>query len=260
MERTKPRVTSVFRWAGSKKKLLPVLLRSVPAQFNAYYEPFVGSGCLFFAIKPQRAILGDINKELMGTYEILKKHPRILYRSVSARNPTAKEFYSLRHQAPTDLDAVAKASRFLFLNRNCFNGLYRTNTKGEFNVPFGRETGTLPSEKQFYRASLALRQARLDPPYVYADRLDRGEYGLNSFTLSDIQRLIACLKRLDRVGAYFLLSYLECDELLPHISRRWYLCRVPVRRHISGFARFRISVNEVLVSNLPLPRESNASN
>lgn len=165
---------------------------------------------------------------------------------------------------------MEQAARFFALNRACFNGLYRTNRDGDFNVPYGRKTGTLPPSSMFYRASVALRGAKLkagdfsqtlrsvraedfvylDPPYVYSDRKDRGEYGVGCFGLGDLDRLFQCLIDLDARNAYFLLSYLESDEILERAAG-WHIHSVPVKRQISGFAKFRRCVNEVLISNYP---------
>ena len=215
--------------------------------------------------------MGDINAELINAYKLLKHAPLQLYQSILRHKPTKKEYYKVRQQVSTEKNSLSRASRFIFLNRNCFNGLYRTNAQGNFNVPFGRDTGTFPTKSQFQLASVALRNAKirvcdfektlatvsagdfvyLDPPYVYAGRKDRGEYGQNSFCIEDLERLRVSLHKIDKKGACFLLSYVECDELQPFI-KKWHSTKIPVRRNISGFAKFRTTVNEVLISNLPL--------
>ena len=258
----------VIRWAGSKRKLLPILISASPPVFRRYFEPFVGSGCLFFALKPKRAVLGDINEELVSALQALRQHPRLLHRRAAAFGLNRRKYYELRDH-PKSIDGITgEAARFIALNRYCFNGLYRANRSGKFNVPFGTRTGALPAESIFYRAAIALRNAKivqgdfaetvrtarrgdyvyLDPPYVYSGRRDRGEYGPNTFSVDDVERLFVTMRRLTERGAYVLLSFIECDEVLRR-ARGWTVRRVPVQRQISAFAQYRIRVNEVLISN-----------
>lgn len=258
----------ILRWAGSKRKLLPVLLRGTPAKYERYFEPFVGSGCLFFALRPQRAVIGDINADLMTAYSVLQRHPRLLHRRTASLRLNRRSYYKLRDGLGNADDMLDDAARFIALNRHCFNGLYRANSAGKFNVPFGSRHGILPPEAVFYKASIALRGSKLvtgdftltlrnaakgdfiylDPPYVYSDRRDRGEYGPGTFKLSDIARLFKAMRRLDKLGAHVLLSFLETVEVLK-MANGWNIKTVPVQRQISGFARFRKVVNEVLISN-----------
>ena len=180
-----------LRWAGSKRKLLSELARAVPLEFSTYIEPFAGSACLFFHLQPKRAILGDINPELIGFYRATRKHPHEVLRSAIRRRRTAAR---VRYIA--ERDATSRASLFLFLKHFCFNGIFRTNSKGNFNVPFGTRTGAFPSFEEFHNAANLLKRvtllcsdfehvlhrakegdfAYLDPPYVYRTRKDRGEY------------------------------------------------------------------------------------
>jgi DNA adenine methylase len=258
----------ILRWAGSKRKLLPILLRATPPNYKRYFEPFVGSGCLFFALHPRRAVIGDLNADLMTAYMVLQQHPRLLHRRVAAFRLNRRSYYALRDSSSNSDDMVDDAARFIALNRHCFNGLYRANSAGKFNVPFGTRHGIVPPETAFYRASVALRGCRLvtgdfvitlrnadkgdfiylDPPYVYSERRDRGEYGPGTFKPSDITRLFKCMERLHKVGAFVLLSFLETPDLLK-VANGWNVETVPVQRQISGFARFRKIVNEVLISN-----------
>lgn len=257
-----------LRWAGSKRKLLPVLISSAPSSYRRYVEPFAGSACLFFALHPKNAILGDINAELLATYKTLKEHPRLVSRQAEAYE-RADDYYGLRSQDPSALDSITQAARFLYLNRHCFNGVYRTNRHGQFNVPKGQHTGRIPTSTHLYRCSVALRAATLrrgdferclagvgqddfvylDPPYAIGDRPTFGEYGYGSFESSDIARLIARLKKLDKSGAKILLSYAESPDMLRALPRQWKVRLVGTQRHVAGFARHRRKVEEVLVSN-----------
>jgi DNA adenine methylase len=265
----KPWTSSILRWAGSKRKLLPTLMANIPFGYQRYVEPFCGSACLFFAIHPRSAILADINDDLIHCYNILLKHPRLLYQSVNKIPNTNDQYLTYRKKDPSKLTPIERATRFIYLNRYCFNGVYRTNKKGEFNVPRGSRTGRLPSEKLFVRCSYALRNTALssvdfeqsleqvkkgdfvylDPPYATSDKPIIEEYGPNSFQRADIERLINALYRIEKVDATFILSYSDSAELIDRLDPNWHVIKLLVQRHIAGFACHRDSVNEILVSN-----------
>jgi DNA adenine methylase len=265
-----PWTTSIVRWAGSKRKLLPTLLRCVPTGYARYIEPFAGSACLFFACHPAQAVLGDINQELLMAYQMLREHPRQVYQAVAAMPVTRANYYRTRNQNPGMLPPIARAARFIFLTRNCFNGVYRTNKAGVFNVPMGIRTGTLGSERLFYRCAVALRTAvlrlgdfedciadvrakdflYLDPPYAGPSVRFRGEYGYNAFCGSDLDRLFTSLNRADRVGATFLLSYTD-ETAIAEWKKRWHWVSVRVHRHVAGFSQHRRTVRELLITNRP---------
>ena len=262
----------ILRWAGSKRKLLPILHKNVPISFNRYVEPFCGSACLFFSLNPEKAILGDINPDLIHTYSIIKKHPRLLARRAKAISNDDETYYATRDLDPEDLQSIDRAVRFIYLNRFCFNGVYRTNKAGKFNVPKGTRTGIIPSEARFYRCHIALRNAQilecdfqniidylepndfiyLDPPYAKHDSIDRGEYGPNSFKYKDFSRLEISLDKIIEKGANFLLSYAATDEVVSILEKKWYVKKIKVKRHVAGFARFRETVTEILASNNPI--------
>ena len=270
----------LLRWAGSKRKLLPLLLANVPSQYDRYIEPFAGSACLFFALRPKAAVLGDMNSELIRMYEIVRDHPRRVARVLHQWDGTSEQYYSLRGIDPVSLDDVTRAARFLYLNRHCFNGVYRVNRKGRFNVPRGTRCGQIPTEQTIYRCSVALRNSRfvaadfegclktirrgdfvyLDPPYYSTDRATHGEYGYGRFGPPDVGRLEDCLQRINQAGATFLLSYAYGAK---HglDSSRWFSRRISVQRHVAGFAMHRGVSQEVLVSNRPLvqPIEQDAN-
>jgi DNA adenine methylase len=257
----------LLRWAGSKRKLIPHLRARVPSRYNRYIEPFAGSACLFFALRPRQAIISDLNIELIQAYRVLRSHPRLLSRAVHNFG-YSHDYYYIRSLNPAALEPIQRAARFIYLNRTCFNGVFRTNRRGEFNVPRGTRTGSLPHEAAFYRCSFALRRADLrhsdfeqclhdarrhdfvylDPPYARGNRPGYGEYGYGSFGSQDIPRLIACLKNLDRVGARFLLSFTADHRLLDAIGH-WTCSRLLVRHYISGFANHRSLVEEIMITN-----------
>jgi DNA adenine methylase len=141
-----PWARPVFRWAGSKRRMLPTLLAAMPEDYGRYIEPMVGSACLFFATRPRRGLLGDFNEELMHTYRAIRCHPRLVSRAASSWGDDSATYYEVRSLSAESLDPIQPAARFTYLNRYSFNGVYRTNKEGRFNVPRGRDTGSLPSE------------------------------------------------------------------------------------------------------------------
>jgi DNA adenine methylase len=269
----------ILRWAGSKRKLLPKLIACVPQSFDRYIEPFLGSACLFLALKPKKAVLGDFNHELMKTYSVLRKLPSEVAEAVHNMPSSVAYYYTLRAKSPQSMSPVDRAARFIYLNRHCFNGVYRANRSGQFNVPRGIHTGKIPTIAEFRACAVAFRNAELrrgdfescltdirsgdfiylDPPYASCSRLDHGEYGYDSFNEDDIERLIKALKRADRRGATILLSYAS-TPILQHALPRWYFRTIKVRRYVAGFEHQRLEVKEVLVSNKALPHNLNRVN
>jgi DNA adenine methylase len=188
--------------------------------------------------------------------------------------PTDEDaYYSVREVLPVELDEVGRAARFLYLNRLCFNGIYRTNRAGVFNVPFGRNTGALPAEEHVYRCSVALRDADLrcgdfdqttsdvgpgdfvylDPPYTDVRSSAYGVYGYGSFDRSDLGRVMETLQRIDRAGATFLFSYASTETLRDALPPAWQMTMLEVPGRIAARVSARRPRVEVLVSNGTLP-------
>jgi DNA adenine methylase len=237
-----------------------------------YIEPFAGSACLFFDLEPQSAILGDLNRELVTAMRGIR---RDAYRVLECyrRLPKGKNaYYAIRSQDPYSLCDAELSARFLYLNRYCFNGLYRTNLKGDFNVPYGPPKTKAHSpeidEELVVRASRLLANATLlnadfeetlscaemgdfvyiDPPYATDDVRVFSEYLPDSFGKKDLDRLYSCLKNLTRRGVRFLISYGESKEAR-HLLRHWQPIRVPTRRNIAGFAGHRKVAYELVATN-----------
>jgi DNA adenine methylase len=267
-----PWAVPLLRWAGSKRKLISHLLKCAPDHFNRYIEPFAGSACLFFALNPKSALLGDINSELLQTYDVIRRHPVLVRRQALSFRADSKTYYRLRMLDPQSMGEISRAAVFVYLNRHCFNGVYRTNAKGRFNVPIGSRTGVLPAKSAFLRCAHALRKAKLlqgdfescvaeirrndfaylDPPYAVDGSRWRGEYGCNCFKIDDVERLAEGLRTIELVGATFVLSYADC-QAIRKATRGWHSQIVSVRRHVAGFDRHRRVVRELLISNRPLP-------
>lgn len=265
------KVKPFIRWAGSKRKLVTILTSTWPGDTYRYLEPFMGSACLFFSILPSRALLSDINRDLVDTFDAIRKEPIALYSSIVKIPRGPESYYNLRKQVPESLSLINRAARFIFLNRFCFNGLYRTNLKGEFNVPFAKSrTGDFPTEKEFLSVAESLKNVDLrcgdfasivssevkkgdfiylDPPYAVRNKKIFRQYDPQTFGLEDLERLRDLLTRIDSSGALFLLSYANCEEA-KHYFCNWPSIEVEVQRNIAGFAKHRRKASEILVSNL----------
>ena len=257
----------LIRWAGSKRKLLPELISRVPAEYDRYIEPFCGSACLFFELPAKKAILSDINAELINAFKQVKRDKQIREKLIAIPT-TETEYYNYRSLEVGDLNKSEQAIRFLYLNRYCFNGIYRTNMSGKFNVPIGNRTGGFPSEGVFDISRSKLKAARLivadykkvlneagkgdfvyiDPPYSKSEKFT-GEYGPGSFNASDLPVFVRELDKLNKRGASFLFSYRACQETALELSSRYLVERVRVMRHIAGFKSEWNEVEEILVRN-----------
>lgn len=261
----------LLRWAGSKRRTLGRLLPLWNPRYRRYIEPFAGSASLFFALSPEKAILSDTNSHLIRSYRAIQSHPGNVYRTYSSFDRSREYYYEMRRTALATDDDIVLAARFLYLNRNCFNGLFRTNKAGEFNVPHSArrvpgqldEATFLASAKLLKRASLASedfetllrRRARagdfvyLDPPFAVKNVRIFTQYGPDNFGLDDLSRLGKLLTTLDRRGVHFVVSYADCDEAREFFGG-WKVETHDVMRHISGFAAHRKVSQELVVTNI----------
>ncbi|RSH69228.1 DNA adenine methylase [Stutzerimonas stutzeri] len=259
----------IFRWAGSKRKLIPALNQYVPKEIKTYYEPFCGSACLFFELMPKQAVLSDMNSELIFTYQQIQKQPEKVHEWLATFEVSQEQYLKIRSLPPEDLQDAHRAARFLYLNKLCFNGVYRTNQKGMFNVPMGNKTGAMHTLEQLIDYSKALQGVNflasdyhsviinsasgdfiyLDPPYSKPGNRNRGEYGPNSFHFSDIEKMMTLLGKLDERGVLFALSYCECEEIRDFCLPSWSIKTLDVKRHVAGFNVHRKTVKEVLITN-----------
>ncbi len=261
---------SFLRWAGSKRQLIPVLSRYWNDSFERYVEPFVGSACLFFSLSPKKALLSDINLELITTYKEIAKDVDSVLRELKRLKKTEKDYYRIRSIKPETMDLSKRAARFIYLNRYCFNGLYRTNSKGEFNVPYcGDDRGVIPPDEIFINASKLLKNAQLcannyeetlkkvkpgdfvymDPPYSVSSKRIFNKYDKSIFDKSDIIQIRKWMELFDKKGIKFVVSYAESEEA--DLLKKGFKCQTAnVRRSIAGFINKREPAKEVIISNL----------
>ncbi len=263
-----PRARPFLKWAGGKTQLLGEILARVPKRFGTYHEPFLGGGAVFFALTPARAILSDVNADLIGTYTAVRDDVDALVRELTHHAAEEEHFYQVRAQQPAMMSDVASAARTIFLNRTCFNGLYRVNRRGEFNVPFGRYANpTICDVGNLTAASKALGhvELRVESVFDMGTRVRRGDfvyldppydpvsktasftsYAQHGFGRQEQARLADLFRELARRGAYVLLSNSD-TKLINDLYKDFHIERVYARRAINARADRRGPVSEVLV-------------
>ncbi|MDD5329614.1 MAG: Dam family site-specific DNA-(adenine-N6)-methyltransferase [Sulfuricella sp.] len=259
---------TILRWAGSKARLIPDLSRLAPKKYSRYVEPFAGSACLYFALEPQIAILGDINAQVIDVYRAIRSDPNSVADALEEIPKTADAYYKLRAQDPSSLNLSQRAARLIFLMKACFNGVYRTNLRGEFNVPMGDRVYALPTRKHLiethqliqnahlvsgdFRETLALSRpgdwVYMDPPYRKIDRY-RGEYGYaGRFGESEMSLLIDTARELASRGISVTMSY-AYDEAFVRSLSGWSVHLVSATRSVASKAEFRLKVPEVILTS-----------
>lgn len=260
----------MLRWAGSKKRQLPKMVASFPPDFKRYVEPFAGSACIFFKISPAKAILNDINPLLMDFYRTVVHDPGAVYKKCNRFRRQASTYYRLRKEFQAEADPVTRAAYFFYLNRNCFNGIFRVNRHGIFNVPFSSSrVPPYPSEEAFLRAAQQLSRAKLtctdfaqlcadevragdfvylDPPYYVPQTRVFCEYTSHDFRRDDVDRLITTLKDISSRGAHFLLSYPKC-EITRQLAGGWHTREISVVRSVGANTAARRKSQEMLIFN-----------
>jgi len=248
-------IAPVLKWAGGKSQLLNRLLPLVPARYGTYIEPFFGGGALFFATLPETAIIADSNPELISFYEALRDDVDAVIATALQWRTDKRTFYALRKKDPLSLSLSERAARLHYLNRTCFNGLYRVNRRGQFNVPYGGYRNPRIGDAPTLRAaSRALANARivcgdyldvlreharphdfifLDPPYVPVSQFaDFKRYTKEQFSVADHEALAEEVRRLQRIGCHVVLTNSNV-----HLTRRLYAEFdsevVPTRRSIN---------------------------
>lgn len=269
----------LFRWVGGKQQLVTRLTRFLPADFRArrYVEPFAGAASLFFRLAPKTAILTDANGDLIDCYRAVRDRPQAVARALARhrRLSSASHYYDTRAAYNTLRKRPASASqaaRFIYLNRTCFNGIYRVNRVGLFNVPYGRkEPPILPDLEWLSRASETLRRARLevcdfrqalrqprsndfvylDPPYPPLNGTAFfTHYTCQRFSDDDQRALAEVFASLDRAGARVLMSNADTD-LIRGLYAGHHVTPLEVTRYVTSSHK-KHRVGEVVVTNYPL--------
>ncbi len=274
-----------MKWAGGKTRLLPRILEQVPKKMSTYAEPFMGGAAVFLAVaaerergerKFERAILADRNEDLVACYSAVRDSVEDVITALGDYKYDEEMFYEVRGRDPSKMTDVERGARLLYLNRTCFNGLWRVNSKGKFNVPFGRYTKPkIVDPPKLRRASELLKDVEirhedfssvtkglkkgdfvyLDPPYApTSDTADFTAYAKDGFGLEDQQRLADELRRLADVGVHALLSNAD-TTLTRSLYKGLRHETVNVRRSINSDTSNRGHAAELLVMNWDLPKK-----
>lgn len=271
-----------IKWAGGKRALLPELLRLMPESFNNYFEPFIGGGALFFELtrlgllNGKKAYLFDANDELINTYQTVKKHPKKLLGQLKEfQAKHSEEFYYATRAMDREpnfksLPTEVRAARFIYLNKTCFNGLWRVNSKGYHNVPSGKyKNPTIYDEGVIMAASAALQNAQIqnadfakvldfadkgdfvyfDPPYYPLNATSSfTAYHENVFLDEEQKRLYGVFKKLAGGGVSVMHSNSD-TEFIKELYKGYDIEFVEVNRFINSKSSGRGKIREIITRN-----------
>lgn len=264
-----------LKWAGGKRQLLANILPFIPDNFERYVEPFIGGGAVFFRLEPNNAIINDVNSELINCYRVIRDNVEELI-NILANHINDQEYYTEirnldRTEAYNNLTDIEKAARMIYLNRTCFNGLYRVNKKGQFNVPFGRYANPRILDEQLLReinmflndGNIDIRNGNyldvlqecnaqdfvyLDPPYQPVNATSFTSYTSGGFDESEQIRLKEQCDILTNNGVRFMQSNSNAP-LIQELYNDYNIQIVNARRNINRNANGRGAVEEVIITN-----------
>lgn len=268
----------IVKWAGGKSRILNQLLPFFPSEYNNYYEPFLGSGAVFFRLFPElrqqknSIYLSDLNEELINLYQVVRDDVDGLIATTKKHIYDKEYYYHIRSLNPHTLSRIERASRMLYLNKTCFNGLWRVNSKGQFNVSFGRyKNPVIVDESALRSASKALKHANLtacsfeialenakpgdflylDPPYIpLSSTSSFTNYTKESFTIQDHQELKIVFDNLAKIGCYVALSNSN-TEIVKKLYSGYNIKEIKASRAINSNTKKRGSITELLILSYP---------
>lgn len=264
----------IVKWVGGKRQIMTDLLCNIPKSFNRYFEPFIGGGALFFELQPDNAYISDINEELINLYTVVKDNFFDLIIDLNKHEVSKDYFLKIRNIDRTDeynnLSNIQRASRFIYLNKTCFNGLYRVNSQGQFNVPFGNyKNPRIIDENNLINCSQLLKKTEIkcadfsailnkvekgdfvyfDPPYVPLNNTSNfTSYTKEGFGLDLQYKLWEVCNELDRKGVYFMLSNSD-TKFVNDLYSNYKITKVFATRAVNANADGRGKITEVLVRN-----------
>ena len=270
------KIKPFLRWAGGKNWLVPYIHRIVPSQYNRYFEPFLGGGSVFFALTPKKATLSDANEELINLYRIMRDHPKQLREHLVFHNHNHNKeyYYQVRLSQPSS--QIERAARLLYLNRTCFNGLYRVNKSGNFNVPIGNKNECLKEIDRFEMYSQVLHEIIIeccdfehaldsvrekdlvfaDPPYVTKHNSSSfSKYTDKLFSWDDQERLCRSLQSARDRGAFIVSTNCDVPAIIDLYMDNGFFCSQT--EHIcciSGSTNRNVS-KELLITSFPQDRQ-----
>jgi DNA adenine methylase len=276
MEKREKNIQPFLKWAGGKRQLLSEIRKLIPNQFNQYYEPFLGGGAVLFDLQPKNAVANDYNKQLINVYKCIKNHVNELLEELKKHPNEKHHYYKIRefdrHYNFITLPNISKAARIIYLNKTCYNGLFRVNSHGQFNVPFGRyknpkianepvlkavheylNTNNIKLLSQDFAESVKNAQAGdfvyFDPPYhPVSQTASFTGYTLDGFDENEQKRLKKVCDELNTKNVYFLLSN-SATKFILDLYSNYKIETIGVRRNINSAADKRGKIQEVLVRN-----------
>jgi DNA adenine methylase len=266
------------KWTGGKRQLLPIIKSLMPDNYNNYFEPFIGGGALFFDLSPDKAVINDFNNELINCYQQIKKYPQKLIELLAKHQENnSKEYYLELRSADRDnridkMTNVERAARIMYMLRVDFNGLYRVNSKNQFNVPYGRyknpkivDSDLILSISQYLNSNnikiltgdfekavqdvVAGDFVYFDPPYIPLSETSAfTSYTHEGFTYEDQVRLRDCFKKLDEKGAFVMLSN-SSSPLVEELYKDFNIHKVEANRTNGAKTSSRGKISEIIVTN-----------
>lgn len=269
-------ISPILKWVGGKRQLLSEIMPLINKNCSTYVEPFVGGGAVFFELQPKKAIINDFNSELINVYQVVRDNVEELISALEKHNELNSEeyFYEVRGIDRTEqfqeMTDVEKAARIIYLNKTCFNGLYRVNAAGHFNSPYGKyknpnivnaatlramskylNKGNIDIRQGDYKAALkGLRKGAfvyLDPPYMpISTSSSFTGYTENGFSYNHQVELKKECDKLRKKGIAFLQSNSDCPEIRD-LYKDYQIITVQARRNINSNAKKRGEINEVLI-------------
>lgn len=272
-----PLVSPAVKWVGGKRQLLQDILKHIPDRYSTYYEPFVGGGAVLFHLQPEKIVINDINEELMSVYNVICNNVEELIEDLKKHKNESDYFYKIREldrdrEKYAQLNNIGRASRIIYLNKTCYNGLFRVNRQGEFNTPFGRyknpnivNEATLRAVNNYFnKAKVTLKCGDFeeavkgirkgsfvyfDPPYdPVSDSANFTGYDKGGFDKDEQIRLKKLCDKLNNRGVKFLLSN-SSTEFILDLYKDYNITIVKAKRSINSKGDGRGDVNEVLVKN-----------
>ncbi len=271
-------IPTFVKWAGGKRQLLEQFKLFFPKKVIVYHDPFVGGGSVAFQIiqkhHPQKTYLSDINEELINCYKVIRNNvEELIWALKRFKEMHSKEtYYKIRSQNPAKFDPVTRAARFVYLNKTCFNGLYRVNSKGQFNVPIGSyKNPTIVQEDDLRAISKLLKKVNIisasfenvveqarksdfiyfDPPYYPINKQSFTTYTKENFLDEEQKRLAEVFRKLDKKGCLVMLSNSD-TPFIKKLYKDYNVHTVKAKRVINCDATKRGLINEIIVTNYPI--------
>jgi len=259
-----------LKWAGGKTQLIPVLSKYIPTNYNKYIEPFIGGGAFFFYLNPKKAIISDSNEELITTYKAVRDDVEEIIAILNGYKNEESFFYKIRTLNPFKLSNTERAARLIYLNKTCFNGLYRVNKKGDFNVPYGKRIGDFLNREQLRYSSEFLQKVEifhsdyfttlkkyaekgdfifLDPPYYPVGKYsDFKRYTKEFFYHNDHVILKEEFDRLVKIGCHVILTNSD-HPVVMNLFQDYRIKVIDTKRLISSNPKTRIGKDIIVIGD-----------